>query len=252
MMAGIAAGGKISQKINRDPLPVVAYDHIKGQRLHVSVINSAYFTSITGLPSPPSPVTPQTYLANNLPWFTLYDEHIPMANNASMPTPLSNILSVAQLLKHRKQTDENHASTSRALEVELLECGYCTYEMATQRCVPCSHVFCDDCSNANVCPLCYKPIQIRNRIAVGMRSPGEEEEDGVEALSLDERVVRLHAGENSGTVLIFRLESMRSVHCAKNSDVRATPSLSKLVGFFPDTDGHAIGLAAVPEILKFY
>ena len=204
-MAGIAAGGKIAQKINRDPLPVVAYDHSKGQRLHISVINSAYFTSITGLPSPPSPVTPQTYLANDLPWFTLYDEHIPAANNASTPTPLSNVLSVAQLHKHRKQTNENHASTSGAPEVELLECGYCTYEMATQRCVPCGHAFCDDCSNTGVCPLCHTPIQIRNRIAAGMRLPGEEEEDGLEALSLDERIVRLRAGGSSGTVLTFRL-----------------------------------------------
>ena len=37
-------------------------------------------------------------------------------------------------------------------------------------------------------------------------------------------------------------ESMRSVHCTKDSDVHATPSLSKLVGFFPDTDGHAVAL----------
>ena len=205
MMAGIAAGGKISQKIIRDPLPVVAYDHSKGQRLHISVINSAYFTSITGLPSPPSPVTPQTYLENNLPWFTLYDEHIPMANNASTPTPLSNVLSVAQLLKKRKQTDANHASTSRSPKMQLLECGYCSHEMATQRCAPCGHGFCDDCSNTSVCPSCRKPIQSRNRIAAGMRLPGKEEEDGVEALSLDERIVRLRAGEKSGTVLTFRL-----------------------------------------------
>jgi hypothetical protein len=205
MMAGIAAGGKISQKVNRDLLPVVAYDHSKGQRLHISVINSAYFTSITGLPSPPSPVTPQTYLENDLPWFRLYDEHIPTANNASTPTPLSNVLSVAQLLKDRKQIGETDANASRVPEAESLECGYCTHEMATQRCGPCGHAFCDDCSNTNVCPLCHKPIQIRNRIAAAMRLPGEEEGDGVEALSLDERIVKLRAGEHSGTVLTFRL-----------------------------------------------
>jgi hypothetical protein len=126
-----------------------------------------------------------------------------MANKASTPTTLSNVLSVAQLLKHCKQTDGNHTSTSHAPKVDPLKCGYCTHEMATQRCAPWGHVFCDDCSNANVCPLCHKSILIRNRIAAGMRLPGQEE-DGVEALLLDERIVRLCAGENSEMVLTFR------------------------------------------------
>jgi len=206
MIVGIAAGGRISQKINRDPLPVAAYDYSKGQRLHINVINSAYFTSITGLPSPPSPVTPQTYLANKLPWFTLYDEHIPMANNTSTPTALSNVLSVAQLFRRRK-TGGGYAITSRAPEADSLECGFCTREMATQCCGPCGHAFCDDCSDVKVCPLCHEPIQTRKRFAAGMRLPGEEEEDGVEALSLDERIVKLRAGVSLGNVLTFRLRA---------------------------------------------
>ncbi|KIJ10346.1 hypothetical protein PAXINDRAFT_61777, partial [Paxillus involutus ATCC 200175] len=68
MEAGFAAGGRISQKINRDPLPITAYDHDRVQRFHVSVINAAYFSKITGLPNPPSPITPQTYLELKLPW----------------------------------------------------------------------------------------------------------------------------------------------------------------------------------------
>ena len=158
MMVGIAAGGKISQKVNCNSLPVVAYDHSKGQQLHISVINLAYFMSITGLPSPPSLVTPQMYLENNLPWFRLYNEHIPMANNMLTPTPLLNVLLVAQLLKDHKQTSENHASTSHTSKVQSLECGYCTHEMAMQHCRLCSHTFCDNCSNTKRCPLCHKPI----------------------------------------------------------------------------------------------
>ena len=95
MLAGFAAGGKISQKINRDPLPTTAYDESRVQTFHVAVINAACFTAVTGLPSPPSPITAQTYLKYDLPWFELYDEHIPAANNASAATPLGDVKSIA-------------------------------------------------------------------------------------------------------------------------------------------------------------
>lgn len=196
MVAGFAAGGKISQKINRDPLPVVAYDHSKVQRLHISVINAAYFSSITGLSSPPSPVTPQTYLTNKLPWFTLYDEYIPTANNASSAMPLAGVRSIAQLDQHRVST--GGSSIQR-------ECGYCAYEMATQRSSPCGHAFCDDCSVTAACPVCHKPVSSWDRFAAAMRLPGKEDEDGVEASSFDERILMLRDVAESGKVLSFRL-----------------------------------------------
>ncbi|KIJ11855.1 hypothetical protein PAXINDRAFT_15306 [Paxillus involutus ATCC 200175] len=194
---GFAAGGTISQKINRDPLPITAYDHDRVQRFHVSVINAAYFSQITGLPNPPSPITPQTYLQLKLPWFTLYDEHIPLANNTSSPTPLTDVRSIAQI-------DAARASTSGG--DPQAECVYCAYEMATQRMLPCGHVFCDDCSTATSCPQCHRRVTLRTRFAAAMRMAGKEDGDGVDALSLDERIVKLRAGAQSGTVFSFRLK----------------------------------------------
>ncbi|KIJ11853.1 hypothetical protein PAXINDRAFT_83864, partial [Paxillus involutus ATCC 200175] len=155
MEIGFAAGGRISQKINRDPLPITAYDHDRVQHFHVSVVNAAYFSKITGLPNPPSPITPQTYLQLQLPWFELYDEDIPSANNISSPTPLTDVRSIAQI-------DAARASTRGRL-------GLLTRSVA----------------------------------AVLM--PSKEDGDGVEALSLDERIVKLRAGAESGTVYSFRL-----------------------------------------------
>jgi len=40
-----------------------------------------------------------------------------------------------------------------------------------------------------------------------MPLPRKEDEDGVEALSLDEKIVKLRAGERSGTVVSFRLKN---------------------------------------------
>jgi len=198
MEAGFAAGGRISQKINRDPLPSTAYDYDRVQRFHVSVINASYFSGLTGLTNPPSPVTPQTYLKLKLPWFALYDEHIPAANNASSPTPLTDVRSIAQIDAARA------ATTGRKPQAQ---CGYCTYEMATQTLSPCGHVFCDDCSTTTSCPKCRRSVTFRTRFAAAMVMPGKEDGDGVDALSLDERIVKLRAGAQSRTVYSFRLKS---------------------------------------------
>ena len=194
--AGFAAGGRISQKINRDPFPIIAYDHDRVQRFHVSVINAAYFSEVTGLPNPPSPVTAKTYLKLGLPWFALYDEHIPVANNTSSPTPLTDVQSIARI---------DAARASAGSGNRQVKCGYCAYEMATQSISPCGHTFCDDCSTAAVCPKCHRRVIGRTRFAAAMPMPGQEAGEGVDALSLEEKMVKLQAGARSGTVYSFKL-----------------------------------------------
>ena len=196
IVSGFGAGGKISQKINRDPLPTIAYDHSKVQKFHISVINAAYFSAITGLPSPPSPISTRTYLQHGFPWFELYDEDIPTANNTSSANPLAGVRSIAQMDADRRSAGGSNTQA---------ECEYCAYEMATHRLSPCGHVFCDDCSTTTVCPTCKRRFSSRERFAAPMPLPGREDDDGVEALSLDERIVKLRAGERSGTVVSFRL-----------------------------------------------
>jgi hypothetical protein len=192
IVSGFGAGGKISQKINRDPLPVTAYDHSKVQQFHITIINAAYFSAVTGLPSPPSPISTSTYLQHGLPWFELYDEHIPTANNTSSATPLAGVRSIAQTDADRKAAGGSNTQAG---------CEYCAYEMATHRLSPCGHVFCDDCSTTTACPTCEKRFTSREQFAAPMPLPGKEDDDGVEASSLDERIVKLRAGESSGTVI---------------------------------------------------
>jgi Zinc finger, C3HC4 type (RING finger) len=184
IVSGFGAGGKISQKINRDPLPVTAYDHSQVQQFHISVINAAYFTTIAGLPSPPSPISTSTYLQHGLPWFELYDEDIPTANNTSSAIPLSGVRSIAQMDVDRRSAGESNTQA---------ECEYCAYEMATYRLSPCGHAFCDDCSTTTACPTCERQFTSRERFAAPMPLPGREDDDGVEAMSLDERIVKLRA-----------------------------------------------------------
>lgn len=182
---GFAAGGRISQKIIRDPLPVTAYDHTKAERLHVTVINAAYFQAITGLPSPPSPISSKTYIDHKLPWYELYEEHLPTAPFSSS-SPLANVKSVAQLLRGGTK--------------HQAECVYCKYSMSSLLLKPCGHGVCDDCSNTTVCPSCHEKIETRERFAATMRMPGAEDHDGVEAGSSDQSIILLRHSKGSRVV----------------------------------------------------
>jgi hypothetical protein len=197
MISGIAAGGHISQKINRDPLPAWAYNTSDVSRLHLTVINAAYFTQVTGLPSPPSPISPQTYLELNLPWYSLFDEQIPTANNVTGVSPLADVKSIGQIMG---------GDGAAACKADIKPCGYCSYELATLQLSPCGHLFCNDCANTNLCPSCGAIVAHRVRYAAPMPVPGREDGDGVEAMSLDERIIKLRAGAREGKVHSFKLK----------------------------------------------
>lgn len=208
MMAGFAACGKITQKINRDPLPVTAYDRMRTQTLHISVLNYVHFSSLTGLPSPPSPISSQTYIKLGFPWVALYDEHIPSANNTSVSARLGTVKSIVQVDSERR--------ASGASSNTQIDCSYCVHEMATLRFSPCGHVFCDDCATVTKCPQCRQAITSKERFAAPMMMPGKEDEDGIETASLDERIVMLEASFARGEIISFRSNGDRiSPLCAQ-------------------------------------
>jgi hypothetical protein len=188
-MMGFGAGGRISQKINRDPLPVTAYNQTQFHRLHITIINAAFFPAVTGIPNPPSPIGAHTYITHKFPWFKLYDEHIPTANNTSSPTPLAGIKSVAQMSRERGSGGQT-------------PCVYCHYEMATLFLRPCGHTVCDDCSNSVSCPSCRGRVVDRERFAAPAPMPGNEDEDGGED-TLGDCIVRLRDAAQRGAVVSF-------------------------------------------------
>jgi len=71
---GIAAGGRIRQKIYPDPHGVDVWDQKNYRSLVVHLVNSEQYTALTGLDAPPTPISAQVYDAYGLPWFELYDE----------------------------------------------------------------------------------------------------------------------------------------------------------------------------------
>lgn len=91
---GIAAGGRMKQKIYPDPYGVDAWDLASRARVFVHVVNSELWREITGEEPPASPVTARSYAQAGLPWFDLYDE---AAATIDPTATLANVKSVKQL-----------------------------------------------------------------------------------------------------------------------------------------------------------
>lgn len=71
---GIAAGGKLTQKIYPDQYGIETWDQENYGRVYVHIVNSMMYRQITGEEAPATPVTARDYAAHGLPWFALYDE----------------------------------------------------------------------------------------------------------------------------------------------------------------------------------
>lgn len=72
--SGLAAGGKITQKIHEDPLPDGGWaPDDTACRVFVHLAGPALWRRITGRAMPPTPVSAQAYTEAGLPWFKTDD-----------------------------------------------------------------------------------------------------------------------------------------------------------------------------------
>ncbi len=71
---GLAAGGKMEQKIYPDPYGLDCWDQDNKVSTWVHIVDSMSYKEITGSDPPFSPISAQTYTEYGLPWFELYDE----------------------------------------------------------------------------------------------------------------------------------------------------------------------------------
>ncbi|KIM48718.1 hypothetical protein M413DRAFT_21055 [Hebeloma cylindrosporum] len=210
IFGGVAVGGRISQKIYKDPLPPFAYDYARACRLHVTIINSAHFTALTGLPTPRCPIKTSTYIKHGLPWYELYDEHVPVANNTSTPNSLNTVKTLGTLLAQASP------SSNRTSKDIATECVYCDYEFAVMTLRPCGHDVCEGCSTVTRCPSCRNVIVGRDRFAASMGTMAAEHDMGVESGSNNERIVRLRL--NSGTHKVVSFKEPRHAVSPLNGD----------------------------------
>lgn len=104
---GLAAGGKMKQKIYPDSYGVDTWDETNFGRVYVHIVNSMMYREITGKEPPPTPVTASSYTQYGFPWFELYDEH---KGDVAKSDILSQVKSVKKMDKEKgfaPQQDES-------------------------------------------------------------------------------------------------------------------------------------------------
>lgn len=71
---GLAAGGRMRQKIYPDEYGLDTWDTETSGKVEVHIVNSRTFRQITGRRPPRTPISTHDYMRAGLPWFELYDE----------------------------------------------------------------------------------------------------------------------------------------------------------------------------------
>lgn len=91
---GLAAGGRMRQKIYPDEYGFDTWDQLNHGRVYVHIVNSMMFREITGKEPPSTPICARQYTEAGLPWFDLYDEH---RRDLKPSTLLRKVKSIGQL-----------------------------------------------------------------------------------------------------------------------------------------------------------
>ena len=116
---GLAAGGRMKQKIYPDPHGIDTWDETNYGRVYVHIVNSMDFREITGLEPPPTPISARMYAEHGYPWFDLYDED---KRDVKAPQKLKKVKSVKEMDKEKAfepQQDDDPVEISPEKVVKL-------------------------------------------------------------------------------------------------------------------------------------
>jgi len=101
---GIAAGGRMEQRIYPDEHGVETWNGNDYADIVINIVNSEQFLAITGEESPPSPISAHLYTNMGLPWFRLYDEQ---RGDVAAPESLRKVKSLRESELDRGEVNED-------------------------------------------------------------------------------------------------------------------------------------------------
>jgi hypothetical protein len=76
---GLAAGGRIIQRIYPDPYGIDTWNQSKAGSIFIHIVNDEQYRQLTGNEPPPMPISAQLYTELGFPWFELEDELVDLA-----------------------------------------------------------------------------------------------------------------------------------------------------------------------------
>jgi hypothetical protein len=117
---GLAAGGRMRQKIYDDSYSFEDWDLGHASRCFVHIANSMVWRSITGKAPPTVPPTAKEYTQAGLPWFDLYDSDMQALDGAK---PLDGLKSVKQLGEEKGDVPLPENDSVEPLNVKKLRHG---------------------------------------------------------------------------------------------------------------------------------
>ena len=139
------------------------YDEENGQRFHVHIIsaelwevslvamilsfwNLIIYQTVTGVLPPITPITPDTYKAHNLPWFTLSDSNV--ASLAPTTDVLGNVKTITHIDHEKATAEKAQALTAAEALIDPDHPPSCSIHIKVLADVvfrPCGHTGCSGC-----------------------------------------------------------------------------------------------------------
>ncbi len=105
---GLAAGGRMTQKLYSDPHGAATWDVTRAARIWIHLVPAPFWTALTGEPRPKTPASHDQYVAHGLPWFAVYDEPL-----GDVPVdPRWSAVKTVQALTHNFRTVTSEVTTT--------------------------------------------------------------------------------------------------------------------------------------------
>lgn len=111
---GLAAGGKMKQKIYPDSYGINTWDETNFGRVYVHIVNSMMYREITGKEPPNTPITAKYYNQYGFPWFDLYDEQKGDVAASSIFSQVKSVKEIDKNLGFGSQQDDTSVDVSQA------------------------------------------------------------------------------------------------------------------------------------------
>jgi len=174
---GIAAGARLRQRIEKDRHDPIIWRKKSSCLINVQILNSVAFEALTGMLTPPTPISPELYLKHGYPFYTQYREEAAKTSGAEE----------FQVIKSVGQIDDLGADINLGtamLQHGKVGCTLCEKNFCDCIIRPCNHTFCSTCIWKDIkygarisCRLCSRNADQILGFSAPMGLPGQDKVD---------------------------------------------------------------------------